>query len=149
MNLSKKSRYGITALIDLAVYAKDQCVQLSSIAERNNISVKYLEQIFSGLRRAGLVKSIKGPQGGYLLAKSPESITVADVIYALDGSYLLEDERSVVSGADEKGISTAIQKLLIEQMNDQTDKLLKQLTLKTLVDSSLEYSQSEQEMYYI
>ena len=149
MNLSKKSRYGITALIDLAVYARNQCVQLSSIAERNNISVKYLEQIFSGLRRAGLVKSIKGPQGGYLLAKSPESITVADVIYALDGSYLLEDERSVVSGADEKGISTAIQKLLIEQMNDQTDKLLKQLTLKTLVDSSLEYSQSGQEMYYI
>ena len=149
MNLSKKSRYGITALIDLAVYARDQCVQLSSIAERNKISVKYFEQIFSGLRRAGLVKSIKGPQGGYLLAKSPESITVADVIYALDGSYLLEDERSVVSGADEKGISTAIQKLLIEQMNDQTDKLLKQLTLKTLVDSSLEYSQSGQEMYYI
>ena len=149
MNLSKKSRYGITALIDLAVYARNQCVQLSSIAERNKISVKYLEQIFSGLRRAGLVKSIKGPQGGYLLAKSPESITVADVIYALDGSYLLEDERSVVSGADEKGISTAIQKLLIEQMNDQTDKLLKQLTLKTLVDSSLEYSQSGKEMYYI
>lgn len=149
MNLSKKSRYGITALIDLAVYAKDQCVQLSSIAERNNISVKYLEQIFSSLRKAGLVRSVKGPQGGYLLAKSPESITVADVIYALDGSYLLEDERSVVSGADEKGISTAIQKLLIEQMNDQTDKLLKQLTLKTLVDSSLEYSQSGQEMYYI
>lgn len=149
MNLSKKSRYGITALIDLAVYAKDQCIQLSSIAERNNISVKYLEQIFSSLRKAGLVRSVKGPQGGYLLAKSPESITVADVIYALDGSYLLEDERSVVSGADEKGISTAIQKLLIEQMNDQTDKLLKQLTLKTLVDSSLEYSQSGQEMYYI
>ena len=149
MNLSKKSRYGITALIDLAVYAKDQCVQLSSIAERNNISVKYLEQIFSSLRKAGLVRSVKGPQGGYLLAKSPESITVADVIYALDGSYLLEDERSVVSGADEKGISTAIQKLLIEQMNNQTDKLLKQLTLKTLVVSSLEFSQSGQEMYYI
>ena len=86
MNLSKKSRYGITALIDLAEYDRNQCVQLSSIAERNKISVKYLEQIFSGLRRAGLVKSIKGPQGGYLLAKSPESITVADVIYALDGS---------------------------------------------------------------
>ena len=149
MNLSKKSRYGITALIDLAVYAKDQCVQLSSIAERNNISVKYLHLSFSCLRKAGLARSVKGPQGGYLLAKSPESITIADVIYALDGSYLLEDERSVVSGADEKGISTAIQKLLIEQMNDQTDKLLKQLTLKTLVDSSLEYSQSGQEMYYI
>ncbi len=149
MNLSKKSRYGITALIDLAVYAKDQCVQLSSIAERNNISVKYLEQIFSSLRKAGLVRSVKGPQGGYLLAKSPESITVADVIYALDGSYLLEDERSVVSGTDEKGISTAIQKLLIDQMNDQTDRLLKQLTLRNLVDSSMEYSQVGHEMYYI
>ena len=124
-------------------------MELSRTHFGEDISVKYLEQIFSGLRRAGLVKSIKGPQGGYLLAKSPESITVADVIYALDGSYLLEDERSVVSGADEKGISTAIQKLLIEQMNNQTDKLLKQLTLKTLVDSSLEYSQSGQEMYYI
>ena len=144
MNLSKKSRYGITALIDLAVYAKDQCVQLSSIAERNNISVKYLEQIFSSLRKAGLVRSVKGPQGGYLLAKRPES-----VIHALDGSYLLEDERSVVSGTDEKGISTAIQKLLIDQMNDQTDRLLKQLTLRNLVDSSMEYSQVGHEMYYI
>ena len=125
MNLSKKSRYGITALIDLAVYAKDQCVQLSSIAERNNISVKYLEQIFSSLRKSGLVRSVKGPQGGYLLAKRPES------------------------GTDEKGISTAIQKLLIDQMNDQTDRLLKQLTLRNLVDSSMEYSQVGHEMYYI
>ena len=149
MNLSKKSRYGITALIDLAVYARNQCVQLSSIAERNKISVKYLEQIFSSLRKSGLVRSVKGPQGGYLLAKRPESITVADVIHALDGSYLLEDERSVVSGTDEKGISTAIQKLLIDQMNDQTDRLLKQLTLRNLVDSSMEYSQVGQEMYYI
>ena len=149
MNLSKKSRYGITALIDLAVYARNQCGQLSSIAERNKRSVKYLEQIFSSLRKAGLVRSVKGPQGGYLLAKSPESITVADVIYALDGSYLLEDERIVVSGTDEKGISTAIQKLLIDQMNDQTDRLLKQLTLRNLVDSSMEYSQVGHEMYYI
>lgn len=73
MNLSKKSRYGITALIDLAVYAKDQCVQLSSIAERNNISVKYLEQIFSSLRKAGLVRMRKRATGpGYLYAKRPE-----------------------------------------------------------------------------
>ena len=85
----------------------------------------------------------------YRRAKRPESITVADVIHALDGSYLLEDERSVVSGTDEKGISTAIQKLLIDQMNDQTDRLLKQLTLRNLVDSSMEYSQVGHEMYYI
>ena len=69
MNLSKKSRYGITALIDLAVYAKDQCVQLSSIAERNNISVKYLEQIFSSLRKSGLVRSVKGTTGRLSFSK--------------------------------------------------------------------------------
>ena len=55
----------------------------------------------------------------------------------------------MVSGTDEKGISTAIQKLLIDQMNDQTDRLLKQLTLRNLVDSSMEYSQVGHEMYYI
>ena len=145
-------RPGFKRMMEDIKSGKINCIIVKDLSRlgRNYIEMgKYLEQIFSGLRRAGLVKSIKGPQGGYLLAKSPESITVADVIYALDGSYLLEDERSVVSGADEKGISTAIQKLLIEQMNDQTDKLLKQLTLKTLVDSSLEYSQSGQEMYYI
>lgn len=148
MNLSKKSRYGITALVDLAIYAQEQCVQLNSIAERNGISVKYLEQIFSSLRRAGLVKSIKGPQGGYLLARRPDEIDMAMVVKVLDGNYLLENE-DVLGQVDEQGISTAIQKHLIEKMNEQTERLLKSLTLKTLVDSSLEYNRCNQEMYYI
>ncbi|MDD7209738.1 MAG: Rrf2 family transcriptional regulator [Lachnospiraceae bacterium] len=148
MNFSKKSRYGITALIDLALCADGQCVQLSSIAERNNISVKYLEQIFSSLRKAGLIKSVKGPQGGYLLGKRPEQINMAMVVEALDGSYLLEDEVHT-GNEDERGISTAIQRRLIDKINCQTEQLLKDLTLKSLVDSSLEYSNLNQEMYYI
>lgn len=67
MKFSKKSRYGLTSLIDLSVHSKNGHVALNSIAERNDISPQYLEQVFAALRRAGIVKSIKGPQGGYLL----------------------------------------------------------------------------------
>lgn len=62
MRLSKKSRYGIRALIDLSVSSKTEHVALGDIAERNNISPQYLEQMFASLRRAGIVKSLKGPQ---------------------------------------------------------------------------------------
>ena len=92
MNFSKRSRYGIRALIDLAQNTEAGCVQLSDIADRNCISVKYLEQIFSGLRKAGILRSVKGPQGGYLLAKEPSKLKIADVILVLDGSYFLEKE---------------------------------------------------------
>ena len=69
MNFSKKSRYGLRALIDLSVYSKESHVALAAIAERNSISPQYLEQVFAALRKAGIIKSVKGPQGGYLLAK--------------------------------------------------------------------------------
>lgn len=81
MNLSKKSRYGLTALIDLSIHSTKGHVSLISIAERNGISPQYLEHIFASLRRAGIIKSIKGAQGGYLLGDSPSRITVASIIY--------------------------------------------------------------------
>ena len=85
MKFSKKSRYGLISLIDLSVHAKNGHVALNSIAERNDISPQYLEQVFAALRRAGIVKSIKGPQGGYLLNHPAEKITVAEILEALDG----------------------------------------------------------------
>ena len=74
MNFSKKSRYGLRALIDLSVYSKESHVALAAIAERNSISPQYLEQVFAALRKAGIIKSVKGPQGGYLLAKPATKI---------------------------------------------------------------------------
>ena len=61
MNFSKKSRYGLRALIDLSVYSKESHVALAAIAERNSISPQYLEQVFAALRKAGIIKSVKGP----------------------------------------------------------------------------------------
>ncbi|MDO5346342.1 MAG: Rrf2 family transcriptional regulator [Lachnospiraceae bacterium] len=148
MNFSKRSRYGIRALVDLAVYGVYECVQLSDIANRNGISVKYLEQIFMALRKAGLIKSIKGPQGGYLLADKPEKIQIAQVIYALDGDYLLDAEE-VVPGKNGETAAAAIQKEIIEPMNELVDQFLRKLTLKDLADRFEEYNEYAQHMYYI
>ena len=92
MKLSMKSRYGLRALIDLAINSKTEQVALNSIAERNKISPQYLEQVFASLRKAGIVKSIKGSQGGYFLSRPPQEITVSSIIEALEGDYRIEDE---------------------------------------------------------
>ena len=144
MKFSKKSRYGLRALIDLAVYSANGHVSLNSIAERNDISPQYLEQVFAGLRRAGIVKSVKGPQGGYLLKKPAENISVSDILLALEGSYRLEAD-----DGKEKGISDTIQSLLIDRVNTQLDDLLQNLTLEDLKEDYLKRSGYEQDMYYI
>ena len=84
MKVSTKGRYGLRAMIDLSLYSKNELVPLASIAERQDISKSYLEQVFSALRKAGLVKSIKGAQGGYSLSTGPEDITVGMILRALE-----------------------------------------------------------------
>lgn len=85
MELSTKGRYAVMALIDLAMYAKDDgAVSLSEIATRQTISLSYLEQLFAKLRRSGLVKAKRGPNGGYRLAKPVENIDMASIIFAVD-----------------------------------------------------------------
>lgn len=148
MKLSKKSRYGLRALIDLAVNSKTDHVSLNSIAERNDISLQYLEQIFASLRRAGIVKSIKGPQGGYLLSRPAGRITVADILEALEGSYQIESEDITVDDSC-KGTVFAIQELLIDQVNDRLDDILTHLTLADLEKRRLAYEETERNMYYI
>lgn len=84
MKLGTKGRYAVMAIADLARHCGEQPVTLSEIAERQQISLSYLEQIFAKLRRAGLVKSIRGPGGGYLLGRTREQITVSDVMAAVE-----------------------------------------------------------------
>lgn len=144
MKFSKKSRYGLRALVDLSMRSLPDPVALSGIAERSAISLQYLEQIFAALRVAGIVRSIKGPQGGYLLNRAEESITVASVLEALDGGYHIEAE---VSSAD--GIASVIQTDLIDPVNERLDALLLNLTLADLKESYLAMSEAEQNMYYI
>ena len=92
MKISTKGRYGLRALIDLAVYAGKVSVSLGSIAERQNISLKYLEQVFSQLRNANVIKSVKGSQGGYILSDKPSNIKVGTILRALEGDLTITDE---------------------------------------------------------
>ena len=84
MKLSTKGRYAVMAMVDLASASDGQPVALAEIAERQEISLSYLEQLFAKLRRGGLVKSVRGPGGGYLLAHAAEETRVSDIILSVD-----------------------------------------------------------------
>ena len=84
MRLTTKGRFAVTAMIDLALREDGGPVTLAGIADRQNISLSYLEQLFGKLRRHGLVSSVRGPGGGYCMAKALTEVTVADIIVAVD-----------------------------------------------------------------
>jgi Rrf2 family iron-sulfur cluster assembly transcriptional regulator len=84
MRLTTKGRFAVTAMIDLAMYNRGGPVTLADISQRQKISLSYLEQLFGKLRRKGLVSSVRGPGGGYNLAKKPGEVSVADIILAVD-----------------------------------------------------------------
>jgi Rrf2 family iron-sulfur cluster assembly transcriptional regulator len=84
MRLTTKGRYAVTAMLDLAFHSQIKPVTLTEIAARQTISLSYLEQLFSRLRRAGMVKGVRGPGGGYTLADDAKAINIADIIAAVD-----------------------------------------------------------------
>ena len=85
MKLSTRAKYGLKALIDLGLYSEKEAVSLQSIAGRQNISVSYLEQLMALLKKAGLVKSVRGAAGGYFLGRPAEEISVGDILRVLEG----------------------------------------------------------------
>lgn len=86
MRLTTKGRYAVTAMLDLALHAHNGPTSLSDISQRQEISLSYLEQLFARLRRAGLVNSVRGPGGGYLLSQPAEAISISKVIDAVNES---------------------------------------------------------------
>ena len=84
MKLSTKGRYAVMAMVDLSAHSHGNPVALAEIAERQEISLSYLEQLFGRLRKGGLVKSVRGPGGGYLLARSTSQVRISDIIMAVD-----------------------------------------------------------------
>jgi Rrf2 family cysteine metabolism transcriptional repressor len=129
--VSTKGRYGLRAMIDLALYSKNDLVPLISIAERQDISKSYLEQVFSALRKAGLVKSIKGAQGGYTLSTEAENITVGMILWALEGDL------SVVPIEDDtpnNRIECYIRTKIWEEIDNKVFSYIDSITLKDITD---------------
>jgi Rrf2 family iron-sulfur cluster assembly transcriptional regulator len=84
VRLTTKGRYAVTAMLDLAFHSQDKPVTLTEIAARQTISLSYLEQLFARLRKAGIVQGVRGPGGGYQLSQTPEKVSVASIIEAVN-----------------------------------------------------------------
>ena len=90
MKLSTKGRYGVKAMVELAIHYGDSPLSIKTISQRQGISEYYLEQLFSPLRKAKLINSIRGAQGGYILGREPKDIKVSDIMYVLEGPIVLK-----------------------------------------------------------
>lgn len=137
MKLTSKARYAVMAVADLALYTliADEAIVLREIADRQDISISYLEQLFAKLRKKGIVNSMRGPGGGYFLARDADKITVWDVITAVDETIELKR----CSG---NGNCTHGEKCLTHNLwNDLTDTIslyLKQTTIASIIRQHLE-----------
>ncbi len=89
MKLSTRSRYGTRMMVDLAQHYDGSPIQLSSIAKRQDISIKYLEQLIIPLKKANYIRSVRGPKGGHMLTKPPQDITVGEIVRVLEGDVSL------------------------------------------------------------
>ena len=132
MRISTKGRYGLRALVDLAMFPADKFTSLSLIAKRLNLSVNYLEHSFSALKKAGLVKSVAGPNGGYKLAYSPEDITVYVVLSILEGNLAIRDP---IDPGEETTLQKVIRNMVWDPINQEIHHLTSNTTLQDLVDN--------------
>jgi Rrf2 family cysteine metabolism transcriptional repressor len=139
MKLSTRTRYAVRAIIELAQHDSNKPLQLKIIAERQDISVKYLEQLMAVLRSAGFVRSVRGSKGGYVLAQAPNQIRMNDVLHRLEGSVstvdCVENENACARSAD------CAARYLWLQVEHAIDNILGSITLQDLVDKANEEKQ--------
>ncbi|MGX8709229.1 MAG: RrF2 family transcriptional regulator [bacterium] len=128
MKISTKGRYGLRALIDLAMNSGEGCVSLSGISQRQDLSLNYLESIFASLKRAGIVIGIAGAQGGYVLAKPAEEITLRDIMTVLEGD---------MSVYDNLGERTSIRSFLNRSVWDVIDHSVDEVLTGTTLEDVL------------
>lgn len=136
MKLSTKGRYGLRAMIDMARYSESEPVSISSIAVRQGISEGYLEQLVSLLKKAELVKSIRGAGGGYVLAQDMKDISVGDILRALEGS--LEPVRCAAFYSEEGCTASdgCVTKYVWQKINESINRTVDEIKLDELVRES-------------
>lgn len=131
MKLTTKGRYAVTAMLDLALHYNRGAVTLSEIAGRQGISLSYLEQLFAKLRRSGLVDSVRGPGGGYNLARQPGAISVAEIVIAIN-----ENIDATRCGGDQNcdGDERCLTHQLWEDLSERIHEFLAGISLADLVN---------------
>jgi HTH-type transcriptional regulator iscR len=143
MKLTTRGRNAVTAMLDLCLHCKEGPVNLASIHERQNVSVHYLEQLFIKLRRAGLVNSIRGPGGGYVLRRDPATISIAEIVEAAEDNLHVTRCRGA---ADCQGGKPCIGHFLWHQMEELLENFLKNFTLYDVLHPNLKQPIPTQEL---
>lgn len=158
MRLSTKSRYGLRAMFDIAYNCGPEPAQIQDISRRQQISPRYLEQIFQNLKRAGLLKSKRGPQGGYSLSRKPDEITVLEILNATEQDVLLVDCNGATPKKSRRKTECPFEGKCVTQTvwaeaNAQLDVLFGSMTLQTLCqrahDMGIKNENDHRVMYYI
>lgn len=148
MKVSTKGRYGLRAIVDLALNDKEGQVSLSSVAERQELSENYLEQLFSSLKKAGIVKSVRGAQGGYLLARPADKITVGDVLRSLEGTLCPVDciDLDMPTSCDKSDVCVTAP--VWAKLRDKINEVVDSITIADLV-LDFESKTKKDYIYYI
>lgn len=148
MKLSAKIRYALAATLRMAqLHRAETSVTVIRLAKDLGISKIYLEQIFSLLKREGIVVSIKGAHGGYLLARPPHKINVHEIVSAVDASLLARNTETVANNAPD--ITSAIQSAVFVRLDDNVAATLSAITLDALVAETEKYQDADHYMYYL
>ncbi|PCD76782.1 Rrf2 family transcriptional regulator [Pseudothioclava arenosa] len=137
MKLSTKGRYAIVALVDMATVRPGERTSLAAISERQSISLPYLEQLFVRLRRAGLVNSVRGPGGGYRLARAPHEIRISEVFEAVDETVSAMEMGAGASGGVSGTRAQSLSNRLWESLSAQVFVFLHQTSLEDVVKNGL------------
>jgi Rrf2 family protein len=139
MKISTRGRYAVRALLDLALYMSDKPTMLSHIAKRQAIPERYLIQIFSSLRKAGLVHSVRGAGGGFTLARKPETITLVDILEATEGPIeLVACVQPDFENCRRAGNCSA--RTIWKKINQEVRSVLEKLTLREMLQMEAERS---------
>ncbi len=133
MKLSTKGRYGLRAMIDLAIHSKDEAVSIASIAARQKISESYLEQLIPKLRKAGMISSVRGAGGGYMLAKPASEISVGDILRALEGNLDPVDCAGLPGAAGCEESESCVTKYVWQRINESINQTVDGICLEELI----------------
>ena len=136
VKLSTKGRYGLRALIDLAQYSEQTPVSITSISSRQDLSERYLEQLMSMLKKSGLVSSVRGAGGGYILAKDMREISVGDILRALEGSLEPVECPGLEPDGECKAADSCVTKYVWQRINESISRTVDEIMLDQLVEES-------------
>jgi Rrf2 family protein len=147
MKISTKIRYGARAMLELASHYGEGPIELKEIAKKENISLKYLEQVINPLRGAGLVKAVRGSKGGYSLAKPPSEICLYDVVETLEGPLNLLDCLRDPKVCQK--VPSCVTREIWQEVSEAISKIFYSVTLEDMVNRKMDKEGNNSSMYQI